>query len=50
MELLMTAYQKAGLPAKSERMVRELVSLNAPTVEQALVVPGFRAKRNNGAQ
>src|SRR5947208_3970275 len=50
MELLMTAYQKAGLPAKSERMAKELASLNAPSVEQALVVPQFRAKRSNGAQ
>src|SRR5947209_5481413 len=50
MELLMTAYQKAGLPAKSERMARELMGLNAATVEQALVVPEFRAKRRNGAQ
>ena len=50
MELLMTAYQKAGLPAKSERMARELMGLNAPSVEQALVVPEFRAKKRNGAQ
>ena len=50
MELLMTAYQKAGLPAKSERMARELVGLNTPSVEQALVVPEFRAKKRNGAQ
>src|SRR5207249_3424860 len=44
MELLVTAYQKAGLAAKSERMARALLALNAPSVEQALVVPKFRAK------
>ena len=42
MELLVAAYRKAGLPAKSERMTRELEALNAPSVEQALVVPEFR--------
>ncbi|HEV2992234.1 MAG TPA: tetratricopeptide repeat protein [Candidatus Angelobacter sp.] len=46
MELLVTAYQKAGLSAKSEKMARTLSALNAPTVEQALVVPGFRSKQN----
>jgi tetratricopeptide (TPR) repeat protein len=45
MELLVSAYQKAGLPAKSERTARELAALNTPSVEQALVVPEFRAKR-----
>lgn len=44
MELLVTAYQKAGLAAKSERMARALVVLNAPSVEQALVVPRFRTQ------
>jgi hypothetical protein len=44
MELLVTAYQKAGLTAKSERMARALSALNAPSVEQALVVPKFRAR------
>jgi tetratricopeptide (TPR) repeat protein len=43
-ELLVTAYQKAGLAAKSERMARVLLAMNAPSVEQALVVPKFRAK------
>ncbi len=45
MELLVTAYQKAGFAAKSERTTRELLALNAPGVEQALVVPQFRAKK-----
>lgn len=45
MELLVTAYQKAGLTAKSEKMARALTALNAPSVEQALVVPAFRAKK-----
>jgi len=44
-ELLVSAYQKAGLTAKSERTARELLALNAPSVEQALVVPQFREKR-----
>ena len=48
MELLVTAYQKAGLTAKSEKMARTLVALNAPSVEQALVVPAFRSKKNKG--
>ena len=46
MELLVSAYQKAGLPAKAERTAKELAALNAPSVEQALVVPEFRAKRS----
>jgi len=46
MELLVSAYQKAGLPAKAERTAKELAALNAPSVEQALVVPGFRARRS----
>lgn len=46
MELLVTVYQKAGLAAKSERTAKELLALNAPSVEQALVVPQFRQKRN----
>ncbi|HET9408659.1 MAG TPA: tetratricopeptide repeat protein [Candidatus Sulfotelmatobacter sp.] len=45
LQLLVTVYQKAGLAAKSERTARELIALNAPTVEQALVVPQFRAIR-----
>lgn len=49
MELLVRAYQKAGLPAKSERTARDLSALNAPSVEQALVVPEFRAKRTSQA-
>jgi tetratricopeptide (TPR) repeat protein len=49
MELLVTAYQKAGFPAKSERTSRELVAFNAPSIEQALVVPEFRAKREKAA-
>lgn len=44
MELLVTAYLKAGLADKSERMARALAALNAPSVEQALVVPEFRAR------
>jgi hypothetical protein len=39
-----TAYLKAGLAEKSKRMARVLMALNAPSVEQALVVPEFRAR------
>jgi hypothetical protein len=45
MELLVSAYRKAGLPAKAERTTRELAALNTPSVEQALVVPEFRARK-----
>jgi tetratricopeptide (TPR) repeat protein len=45
MELLVTAYRMAGLPAKSERTARDLLALNTASVEQALVVPQFRAKK-----
>ncbi|HWZ43440.1 MAG TPA: tetratricopeptide repeat protein [Candidatus Saccharimonadales bacterium] len=50
MELLVTAYRKAGLTAKSERMARQLAELNAPSVEQAIVVPDFRAKQLQSRQ
>lgn len=46
MELLVTVYQKAGFTNKSEQTARELLALNAPSVEQALVVPQFRHKRD----
>ena len=49
MELLVKAYQKAGLPAKAERTARELAALNTPSVEQALIVPEFRAARTTEA-
>lgn len=49
MELLVKAYQRAGLSAKAERTARKLAALNAPTVEQALIVPEFRAGRNTAA-
>jgi tetratricopeptide (TPR) repeat protein len=49
MKLLVTAYREAGLPAKSERMAKELASLNIPTIEQALVVPEFKAQRTRAA-
>jgi|SRR5215472_4743346 len=49
MKLLITAYREAGLTAKSERTARELAALNAPTIDQALVVPEFRAQRTRAA-
>jgi tetratricopeptide (TPR) repeat protein len=49
MKLLITAYREAGLAAKSERMARELAALNAPTIDQALVVPEFRAHKTQAA-
>jgi hypothetical protein len=49
MELLVSTYRKAGLPAKAERTARDLAALNTPSVEQALVVPEFRARRTTQA-
>jgi tetratricopeptide (TPR) repeat protein len=49
MKLLITAYREAGLAAKSERMARELAAFNAPTIDQALVVPEFRAQRTRAS-
>jgi tetratricopeptide (TPR) repeat protein len=49
MELLVKAYQRAGLSDKAERTARKLAALNAPSVEQALIVPAFRAVRNTAA-
>jgi len=50
MELLVTVYQKAGFAAKSARTAQELLALNAPSVEQALVVPQFRAKSGTSSR
>lgn len=50
MELLVTVYRMAGLPAKSQRTAKELLALNAPSVEQALVVPEFRARKDTAGR
>jgi tetratricopeptide (TPR) repeat protein len=42
LKLLITAYGKTGDTASAEHIVDLLSSLNDPTLEQALVVPGFR--------
>ena len=43
MRLLWQAYQHIGAHADAEGVAARLSAFNAPTVEQALVVPSFRA-------
>jgi tetratricopeptide (TPR) repeat protein len=43
LQLLWQAYQQIGAHAEADRVAGRLSAFNAPTVEQALVVPGFRA-------
>ena len=42
LELLAAAYQQAGNRTEAQSMSDTLANLNDPTLEQALVVPGFR--------
>lgn len=42
LKLLAAAYQKIGYSAGAKRTTETLTNLNDPTLEQALVVPGFR--------
>ncbi|MBZ5614721.1 MAG: hypothetical protein LAO23_11990 [Acidobacteriia bacterium] len=42
---LVRAYQKLGKQAESNRAAETLLSLNRPTLEQALIVPAFRLQR-----
>lgn len=42
LNLLATAYQKAGDAPEAKHTTETLVSLNDPTLEQALIVPAFR--------
>jgi tetratricopeptide (TPR) repeat protein len=43
MQLLWRAYSSTGATAQAQALAAKLTSLNVPTVEQALVVPQFRA-------
>jgi hypothetical protein len=43
MQLLWQAYQHTGATAQAKALAAKLSSLNVPTVEQAMVVPPFRA-------
>jgi tetratricopeptide (TPR) repeat protein len=47
MELLVQAYYQTMQPEKLHEMEARLRGTNVPTMEQALVVPGIRAKRPN---
>jgi tetratricopeptide (TPR) repeat protein len=44
MRLLWRAYNSTGAAADAQSVASKLASLNVPTVEQALVVPQFRAR------
>ncbi len=46
LKLLATAYQKIGYSAGAKRTNETLANLNDPTLEQALVVPAFRARND----
>jgi len=43
MQLLWQAYQHTGAAAQAKALAAKLSALNVPTVEQAMVVPQFRA-------
>jgi predicted Zn-dependent protease len=43
MKLLWRAYSSTGEAAQAEALAAKLAALNVPTLEQALVVPSFRA-------
>jgi hypothetical protein len=43
MRLLWKAYSGTGATADAQGIASKLAALNVPTVEQALVVPQFRA-------
>jgi tetratricopeptide (TPR) repeat protein len=49
LKLLAVAYDKAGEHAEAKSMNDTLANLNAPTLEQALVVPTFRRCYRDGA-
>ena len=50
MRLLWRAYNSTGASSKAQSIASKLAALNLPTVEQALVVPQFRAGLNGPAQ
>jgi hypothetical protein len=47
MELLVQAYYQMGATDQLHEMEARLRGTNVPTMEQALIVPGARAKRPN---
>ncbi len=46
MRLLWRAYRNTGATSQAGALAERLAALNVPTVEQALVVPPFRAQPN----
>jgi hypothetical protein len=44
MQALILAYSQTGVNDRAHVLERKLMELNAPTIEQALVVPDLRAK------
>src|SRR5262249_29981749 len=50
MRLLWRAYNSTGASSKAQAIASKLAALNLPTVEQALVVPQFRAGLNGPGQ
>jgi hypothetical protein len=50
MRLLWKAYSLTGATAQARDVAAKLADLNAPTVEQALVVPKFRLSLVSEAQ
>ena len=43
LQMLWQAYQQTGAQSEAEKVAKRLAALNDPTVEQALIVPAFRA-------
>ena len=43
LRMLWQAYQQTGAQSEAEKVAKRLAALNDPTVEQALIVPAFRA-------
>lgn len=50
LKLLWSAYRKTGAESQAQAVALRLASFNFPTVEQALVVPQFRASQVSQAQ
>jgi hypothetical protein len=50
MRVLWRAYNSTGATSKAQAIASKLAALNLPTVEQALVVPQFRAGLNGPGQ
>jgi len=50
MQLLWQAYEKTGAAPDAQAVATRLAAFHAPTIEQALVVPNFRASLVSEAQ